>query len=132
MVDDAEHFRFAEPGHRLGQFVVVHEHDAFALRADHVVPAHGPDDLVFLIEDGVRPVPGVQEHVLHVVEVVVEVEDFKVLRRTNALYRQRQIDHPRGPVCRQGRCNDQCVRRVAAEFFRDIRLADDDRFDADL
>ena len=132
VVDDAEHFRFAEPGHRLRQFVVVHEHDAFALRADHVVPAHGPDDFVVLIEDGVRSVPGVQEHILHVVEVVVEVEDLEVLGGADAVDRQRQVDHPRGPVGRQRRCNDQRLGRVITAFFRDIRLADDHSLHADV
>ena len=111
---------------------MVHEHDAFALRADHVVPAHGPDDLVVLIEDGVRAVPGVQEHVLHVVEVVIEVEDFEVLGSADAVDRQRQVDHPRGPVGRQRRCNDQRLGRVIAEFFRDICLTDDHGLHADV
>ena len=97
-----------------------------------MVPAHGPDDFVVLIEDGVRSVPGVQEHILHVVEVVVEVEDLEVLGGADAVDRQRQVDHPRGPVGRQRRCNDQRLRRIVAEFLRDICLADDHGLHADV
>ncbi len=74
MVDDGQNIRLLQPGNRLGRLVVVHQHHLLAPGLDEVVPGEGAHHPLLGIQNGIAPVAALLDHLLNVIDIVVQVE----------------------------------------------------------
>ena len=124
VVDDFHNAGFLQTGYGLGALVVVHENDAFPARAEQVEARERADDMLIFVKNRVGAETAFEYGVLHVGNVVVQMEHGHVgcvADMGNRLGVAKQVD---SVVCVHGRGDNAGVPGALEDFRRDLRLTD--------
>ena len=132
MVDDLQNLRLVQPGHRLGHLVVVHQHHTLAPGAQQVVAAQRAHHTLVLVQNGVAAVAGLQHHLPHVIDVVIQVEADNVVGEAGPGDGDGLVNQPVDPGGVQGRGDDAGLAGVLQPLRVDVRLAEDEAGHAHL
>ena len=111
---------------------MVHEYDALAARAQHVVAREGADHMLVLVEDGVVVEAAVDEDLAHIVHIVREMEGDQPLRLTEAGDGDALEDEAGHLAGIQGRGDDAGGEIAVDEILGHIHLAEDHAADPGL
>ena len=74
MVHDLQDLRLLQPRHGLGLFVMVHQDHLLAPGTQQMIPGQRTDYMLILIQNGVGAEAALQHPVLHIVDIVVQME----------------------------------------------------------
>ena len=79
VVDDLQNLRLVQARYGLGLLVVVHQDHLLAAGPQQMVAGQGAHHPLLLIQNGIGPEAAFQHGVLHVVDIVVQVEAHQIL-----------------------------------------------------
>ena len=132
VVDDLQNLRLVQARYGLGLLVVVHQDHLLAAGPQQMVAGQGAHHPLLLIQNGIGPEAAFQHGVLHVVDIVVQVEAHQSLVLADAADGHGMVDEPHCPVGVIGGGDDAGVRLHGQQLRVHLRLTDDDAADADL
>ena len=129
VIDDFDDFGLVEAGDRLGGLVVVHQHHALAAGTQQVEPGEGADDLFVFVQDGIVPVAALGDHLLDIVEEVVQMEAFQALPAADMVHGDGVVDQPGGADGVVGRGDNAGPGGNAPQRLGELGLTDDQAAD---
>ena len=122
VVNDGQHIRLLQAGHRLGRFVVVHQHHPLAPGLDEVVAGQGPHHPLLLVQNGVAAVAALEHHLPHVVNIVLQVEGDDLLLLGQTAHGDGLEDPAHGPEAVIGGGDDAGVLHQLPDALGQLRL----------
>ena len=132
VVDDGQDVRLLQPGDRLRRLVVVHQHHLLAPGLDQVVPGEGTHDTLLGVQDGIAPVAALLDHLLDVVDIIVQMEGGDALLPGQTAHGDGLEDPADGAVAVIGRGDNAGLAGVLPDTVRQLRLAEDDAGHAEV
>ncbi|MPM58776.1 hypothetical protein SDC9_105609 [bioreactor metagenome] len=132
VVDDFQNLRLFQSPDGLSRFIVVHQNHPLARRAQQVEAGQGPHHLFFLVQNGITAEAAFQNRLPHVVDIIVQMEAYKVFCFTDAVHRQGKADQPHRAVGVIGRGNQARLRLHGPQLLAYLRLAYDQTLNPQL
>ena len=132
MVHDLQDLRLLQAPDRLGLFIVVHEHHPLAAGAQQVEPGQGAHYPLLIVQDRVSAEAAFQHRVLHIVQIIVQVEVHQVPALADMPDGHGVPDEAHGAVSVIGRGDDTGLRLRFQQLPVHLRLADDDAVDVQV
>ena len=125
VVDDGQDVRLLQAGDGLGGLVVVHQHHLLAAGADQVVAGEGPHHPAVGVQDGVAAVAALEDHLPHVVDVVLQPEELQIIPLGDAADGDGLEDPPDRAVAVIGGGDDAGAFGHLPDVVGELRLAED-------
>ena len=130
VVDYLKYLDLIQPVHGLRGLVVIHEHDALALRAQQMEARQRAHNAVVLVQNRIAAVAAFQHQLAHVVEIIGQMEADDVPGLADMLDRHRLKDEPSyAPRVERGG-DDAGAAVIVGEVYVNIGLADYQAADA--
>ena len=132
VVHDFQNLRLVQPRHGLGFFIVVHQNHPLAAGAQQVEAGQRAHHPFVLVQDGISPETALQHGVLHVVDIVVQVETDQSLAVADVRDGQSVADQAHGLIGVDGGGDDAGAGFGLQQLLGHLRLTDDDTADLQL